>query len=249
MSITSSLSLWEWRKVKSLFLFPQRKRKSNPAYGGLNYSHKKLQICPILKKLDIENNLRFPGQYYDQETGYHHNYHRYYDPRTGRYITADPIGLEGGVNLYPYSLSNPVNKIDSLGLCSRECPYCPGGEWRSFSFLSVSAFFGGGGTVARTTYTCKSNGKKCSATAFCFGGGAIAAAGIGIDFGGYPGETRGVMDTYCPSDFQTFSSGLYFTGGPLSETHTGNSSNIGLSKSWGLGVAYVTCKNFLIIFD
>jgi hypothetical protein len=52
MSITSSPSLWEWRKVKSLFLFPQLKRKSNPAYGGLNYSHKELQICPILKKLD-----------------------------------------------------------------------------------------------------------------------------------------------------------------------------------------------------
>jgi len=62
MSITSSLSLWEWRKVKSLFLFPQRKRKSNPAYGGLNYSHKKLQICPILKKLDtVRNDTLFGG--------------------------------------------------------------------------------------------------------------------------------------------------------------------------------------------
>jgi hypothetical protein len=47
--------------VKSLFLFPQRKRKSNPAYGGLNYSHKKLQICPILKKLDTCKMFRARG--------------------------------------------------------------------------------------------------------------------------------------------------------------------------------------------
>ncbi|OPY73987.1 MAG: tRNA(Glu)-specific nuclease WapA precursor [Syntrophorhabdus sp. PtaU1.Bin002] len=108
----------------------------------------------------IENNLRFPGQYYDQETGLHYNRHRYYDPKTGRYVTPDPIGLEGGINLYPYSLNSPVNRIDSLGLCDRKCPYCPGGKWKSFSFLSISAFWGGGGTVARTTYTCESNEKN-----------------------------------------------------------------------------------------
>ncbi|MBW2136220.1 MAG: RHS repeat protein, partial [Deltaproteobacteria bacterium] len=41
----------------------------------------------------VENNLRFPGQYYDQETGLHYNYHRYYDPHTGRYITPDPLAV------------------------------------------------------------------------------------------------------------------------------------------------------------
>jgi large repetitive protein len=41
----------------------------------------------------IENNLCFPGQYYDQETGFHYNYHRFYDPGTGRYMTTDPLGL------------------------------------------------------------------------------------------------------------------------------------------------------------
>ncbi|MEE4358520.1 MAG: RHS repeat-associated core domain-containing protein [Desulfococcaceae bacterium] len=39
---------------------------------------------------DIENNLRFPGQYYDRETGLHYNYHRYYDPDTGE-DTSHPI--------------------------------------------------------------------------------------------------------------------------------------------------------------
>src|SRR5690606_26952923 len=56
----------------------------------------------------VENNLRFPGQYYDQETGLHQNYFRDYDPETGRYIQADPIGLEGGVNYFIYASSNAI---------------------------------------------------------------------------------------------------------------------------------------------
>ncbi|MCF8068685.1 MAG: RHS domain-containing protein, partial [Desulfobacterales bacterium] len=50
----------------------------------------------------VENNIRFQGQYYDEETGLHYNYFRYYNPKTGRYMTPDPIGLLGGINLYAY---------------------------------------------------------------------------------------------------------------------------------------------------
>ncbi len=57
-------------------------------------------------------NLRFPGQYYDQETGLHYNYFRYYYPATGRYITSDPIGLDGGLNTYSYALNNPTLNFD-----------------------------------------------------------------------------------------------------------------------------------------
>ena len=58
---------------------------------------------------------RLPGQQYDDESGLCYNRNRYYDPLQGRYITQDPIGLDGGLNTYSYPL-NPINEIDPLGL-------------------------------------------------------------------------------------------------------------------------------------
>ncbi|WP_205948761.1 RHS repeat domain-containing protein, partial [Pseudomonas viridiflava] len=64
---------------------------------------------------EVEQNLRFQGQYFDEETGLHYNTFRYYDPEVGRFITQDPIGLEGGFNLYQY-VSNATRWVDPLGL-------------------------------------------------------------------------------------------------------------------------------------
>jgi RHS repeat-associated protein len=69
--------------------------------------------------LDVEivpGNLRFAGQYFDAETGLHYNYHRYFSPETGRYLIADPVGFDGGMNLYVYSENNPLKLIDAMGL-------------------------------------------------------------------------------------------------------------------------------------
>ncbi|EMX7998680.1 RHS domain-containing protein, partial [Escherichia coli] len=63
----------------------------------------------------VEQNLRYQGQYLDRETGLHYNLHRYYDPDVGRFMVTDPIGLNGGINLYAY-VKNPLTWIDPLGL-------------------------------------------------------------------------------------------------------------------------------------
>jgi len=59
---------------------------------------------------------RFPGQYFDPETGTHYNYFRDYNPTTGRYLSNDPIGLLGGNNRYAYVGANPLANIDFFGL-------------------------------------------------------------------------------------------------------------------------------------
>jgi len=64
----------------------------------------------------ITQNLRFPGQYNDNETGFYHNGFRDYMPNLGRYLESDPIGLGGGIDPFVYARNNPGSFVDRSGL-------------------------------------------------------------------------------------------------------------------------------------
>ncbi|WP_123725914.1 RHS repeat-associated core domain-containing protein [Pseudomonas protegens] len=67
----------------------------------------------------ITDRLRLQGQYHDHETGLHYNRYRYYDPEVGRFVSKDPIGYAGGLNVFQYALS-PMEWVDPLGLAGRK---------------------------------------------------------------------------------------------------------------------------------
>ncbi|WP_422085991.1 RHS repeat domain-containing protein [Variovorax sp.] len=71
------------------------------------------------RKAGFRNPIRFQGQYWDEETGLHYNRYRYYDPSSGRYVSRDPIGLDGGNNIYQYA-PNPSHWVDPLGLAKKD---------------------------------------------------------------------------------------------------------------------------------
>lgn len=111
--------------------------------------------------VEVEFNLRQPGQYYDKDSRLYYNYYRYYDPETGRYITSDPLGVLPGVSptpnlpkaitnqyasqttqekvknglnhTYAYVENNPLGSIDPLGLRPTKNPKGPDGRPRSSS--------------------------------------------------------------------------------------------------------------------
>jgi RHS repeat-associated protein len=74
---------------------------------------------------EVKFNLRYPGQYADEESGLFYNGYRTYDPRVGRYTQSDPIGLDGGWNRFGYVGGNPLGYVDSSGL--QGCRPIPGG--------------------------------------------------------------------------------------------------------------------------
>ncbi len=93
----NDVTVWEWDNLTQ----PYGNSSPNEDYDGDGTS--------------FTLNLRFPGQYYDLESGYFYNYYRDYDPRTGRYIESDPIGLGDGVNTYLYVHGSPLGSIDPTG--------------------------------------------------------------------------------------------------------------------------------------
>jgi RHS repeat-associated protein len=94
------VSLWKWDSLP----FGETSPNENPSSRGV-----------------FTFNHRFPGQYYDKETGLHQNWHREYDPKLGRYIESDPLGLRAGVNTYAYVHADPISFTDSSGLYWEYC--------------------------------------------------------------------------------------------------------------------------------
>ncbi|MFF8428281.1 putative T7SS-secreted protein [Streptomyces sp. NPDC016566] len=88
--------------------------------------------------------LRFPGQYYDPETGLHYNYFRHYDPETARYLTPDPLGLTPAPNPSTY-VHNPHMWTDPLGLSP-----CPARGTSPGDGKPMDSFLASGATVRHT---------------------------------------------------------------------------------------------------
>ena len=103
-SASSDTAVWKWDSVAS-----------NSAFG---------ENTPSLQTISF--NMRFPGQYFDQETGFAYNSARDYEASTGRYLESDPIGLRGAINSYSYTGANPLRFSDPSSRALRLLPWDQG---------------------------------------------------------------------------------------------------------------------------
>ena len=110
-------------------------------FGFVRSSPLSFYSDPEREMESFEQNLRYAGQYFDNETGLHFNTFRFYDPQIGRFIMPDPIGLLGGMNLYRYA-PNPLSHTDPLGLIN------PNNLW--YTQNSISDIFAQGPWKGKT---------------------------------------------------------------------------------------------------
>lgn len=102
-------AVWQW----SYSAFGEDK----PTLGRNRFANPETTPNPGSTNLsEVKFNLRYPGQYADEESGLFYNYFRSYDARTGRYSQPDPIGLRGGWNRFGYVDANPIDGADPFGL-------------------------------------------------------------------------------------------------------------------------------------
>jgi RHS repeat-associated protein len=134
------VSIWKWSGLP----FGETVPNENPsALGVMTFNH------------------RFPGQYFDKESGLNQNWHRDYDPRLGRYVQTDPQGLKDGTNIYAYVHGMPVGSTDHTGLYWEYCSgagrmYHINNDTGARTFIG-SGFAGNGDGINNVAMQCKSN--------------------------------------------------------------------------------------------
>lgn len=188
----------------------------------------------------VVNNLRFPGQYYDEETGEHYNLNRYYGTGIGRYLKEDLLGLKGGINRFVYVSNKPTINTDPLGLFE-----CSGCEWKQeFGDFQVSIALGGYVSLGNVNYSCKSNPNiKCKGQQICYGGGAIIGGGVSWNL---VGEAHRACNSSSLAGDQ--GKGLTVSGstwGISAPFGPGGSASGGASLKGG--VAFITCYTYHMI--
>jgi len=212
----------------------------------------------------ITNNLRFPGQYFDAETGLNYNNHRDYNPVIGRYPQADPIGLNGGINLYVYVGNNPVNRVDPLGLTwssnlSFLFDWATGGGWGNNRFYGPGTVEiqemrnSPGGNALRDAFY--ANGCK-DRRGFSYGSGQAAWdtllnpltadwSGTGAQVGGFAGASatnngNGTVTFTIPNVAGTYS--FFYHAVPDRSGSTGAMRNINQTFQWTENINASACK-------
>lgn len=173
----------------------------------------------------LGQDLRFPGQENDLETGLYHNGFRDYVPGLGRYGQSDPIGLMGGINAYRYASSNPLKWTDERGLsdgwselqpvtigCTASGINPPLSSSQPSQPISVSFGFGGNINWGPFTFESDSGVAFDSSGNICLYGNVCTDAGHGAGLGGFLGLVGQVSTGALNTGSQT-SQGYYYYGG------------------------------------
>jgi RHS repeat-associated protein len=186
-------------------------------------------------------NIRYPGQYYDFEAGLVQNWWRTYEPRIGRYSSADPIGLNGGWNRFGYAYQDGVNQYDPYGLWTVQIGFSVTGSWIPTVFglgptgsVGVGVAFdgngniggyrtaGGGGALGTNGAVAGIQGVWSNGDTICDLGGYSTNLGLNAGF-----EFGGTVDTF---------------GG--SGTRNQPVGGLGITLGGGLGLQGYTSKNY-----